>query len=65
MQYLGVDLGYRTVVSGIATQGRRGSKEFVQEYYLEYSTDNKTWSVYTSQFGIASVSTALEQQLNQ
>ena len=50
-QYLGIDLGYRHVINGVATQGRRGSYEFVTEYYLEFSSDNKTWSIYTNQYG--------------
>jgi len=50
-QRLGIDLGYRHVIKGVATQGRRGSYEFVTEYYLEFSSDNKTWSVYTNQYG--------------
>ncbi len=50
-QRLCVDLGYRTVVTGVATQGRRGSYEYVTEYYLEFSSDNKTWNVYTNPYG--------------
>ena len=54
-QRLGVDLGYRHVVTGVATQGRRGSNEFVLEYYLEFSSDNKTWNIYTNKFGTPKV----------
>ena len=50
-QYLGVDLGYRQVITGVATQGRRGSREFVSEYYLWFSSDNNTWNVYTNEYG--------------
>ena len=50
-QRLGVDLGYRHVITAVATQGRRGSLEYVTEFYLEFSSDNKTWSVYTNEFG--------------
>ena len=50
-QRLCVDLGYRHVVTGVATQGRRGSYEFVTEYYLEFSSDNRTWNVYTNAYG--------------
>lgn len=51
LQRLGIDLGYRHVVTGVATQGRRGSYEFVTEYYLEFSSDNRTWSIYTNEYG--------------
>lgn len=50
-QYFGVNLGYRQVITGVATQGRRGSNEFVIEYYLWYSSDNLTWTVYTNKYG--------------
>ena len=50
-QYLGIDMGYRQVVTAVATQGRRGSKEFILEYYLEFSSDNKTWNVYSNAYG--------------
>jgi len=58
-QYLGVDLGYRQVITGVATQGRRGSREFVYEYYLWFSSDNNTWTVYTNEYGTPLVSPAL------
>jgi len=51
LQYLGIDMGYRQVVTAIATQGRRGSKEFVLEYYLQYSSDNQTWNMYSNAYG--------------
>jgi len=50
-QFLGVDLGYRQVITAVATQGRRGSREFVSEYYLWFSSDNNTWTVYTNEYG--------------
>ena len=56
MQHIGIDLGYRQVVTGVATQGRRGSFEYVTEYYIEFSTDNKTWSIYTNRYGTPLVS---------
>ena len=56
MQHIGVDLGYRQVVTGVATQGRRGSFEYVTEYYVEFSTDNKTWNIYTNRYGTPMVS---------
>jgi len=50
-QFLGVDLGYRQVIKGVETQGRRGSREYVSEYYVWFSSDNNTWTVYTNQYG--------------
>jgi contactin associated protein-like 2 len=50
-QYLGIDLGYRQVITAVATQGRRGSNEFVLEYYLQYSSDNQTWIMYSNAYG--------------
>jgi len=50
-QYIAVDLGYRQVITAVATQGRRGSKEFVSEYYIWFSSDNRTWTVYTNEYG--------------
>jgi contactin associated protein-like 2 len=50
-QFFTVNLGYRQVITGVATQGRRGSNEFVIEYYLWFSSDNLTWTVYTNQYG--------------
>jgi len=50
-QYLGIDLGFRQVITGVATQGRRGSREFVSEYYIWFSSDNNTWTVYTNKYG--------------
>jgi len=50
-QFLSVDLGYRQVITAVATQGRRGSREFVSEYYLWFSSDNNTWNVYTNEYG--------------
>ena len=37
------------------TQGRQGSDEYVIEFTLEYSADNKTWTEYTNEFGITEV----------
>lgn len=55
-QHIGVDLGYRHVITGVASQGRRGSYEYVTEYYLEFSSDNKTWNIYTNEYGTPLVS---------
>jgi len=62
-QYFTVNLGYRQVITGVATQGRRGSNEFVIEYYLWFSSDNLTWTVYTNQYGTPLVSHWIEDSL--
>ncbi|KAL5009720.1 hypothetical protein ScPMuIL_012025 [Solemya velum] len=51
-QWLSVDLGRRYIVTRVATQGRQGSDEFVTEYMLDFSDDQKTWQLYTNEFGI-------------
>ncbi|ESO94302.1 hypothetical protein LOTGIDRAFT_118711, partial [Lottia gigantea] len=51
-QYLAVDLGQRYIITSVATQGRRGSDEFVTEYFLEFSDDRETWRIYTNEYGI-------------
>ncbi|XP_050406137.1 neurexin-4 [Patella vulgata] len=51
-QFLGVDLGDRYIVTSVATQGRRGSDEYVTEYFLEFSDDKNTWRIYTNEYGI-------------
>ena len=56
LQYLGVDQGDRQIIAGVATQGRRGSNEYVTEYFVEFSSDNRTLTVYTNQYGTPFVS---------
>jgi len=60
LQSLGIDLGYRQVITSVATQGRRGSNEFVLEYYIWFSSDNQTWNVYTNEFGTPLVSVIVQ-----
>ena len=54
-QYLQIDLGKPYMITRLHTQGRRGSDEYVSEYFLEYSDDGTTWRRYTNRFGIAEV----------
>ena len=45
-QWLQVDLGIVTTVSGVATQGRADYPQIVTKYKLEYSLDGKTFQYY-------------------
>jgi hypothetical protein len=56
MQYLAVDLGSTHIVTRVYTQGRQGSDEYVTEFTIEFSMDNKTWEEYTNEFGLTEVS---------
>lgn len=56
-QYLGIDLGANYIITRVLTQGRQGSDEYVTEYTLEFSSDNKTWAEYTNEFGITEIFT--------
>ena len=50
-QFLGIDFGAEYIVTMVMTQGRQGSDEYVTEFTLEFSMDNKTWTEYTNEFG--------------
>lgn len=54
-EWLQIDLGRQYIVTKLHTQGRRGSDEYVSEFFLEYSDDGRTWRQYTNRFGIAEV----------
>ena len=54
-QYLAIDFGKDYIVTKVMTQGRQGSDEYVTEFTLEFSSDNKTWTEYTNEFGITEV----------
>ena len=54
-QYLAIDFGKTFIVTQVMTQGRQGSDEYVTEFTLEFSSDNKTWTEYTNEFGITEV----------
>ncbi len=57
-QYLQIDLGGRKVVTQVATQGRRGSKEMVTQYFIDFSDDPnaQNWLRYLDQYGQPNVS---------
>lgn len=52
MQYLQVAVG-RKVITGFATQGRRGSNEYVTELYMQFSDDPnaQNWLSYQDIYG--------------
>ena len=45
-QALIVDLGFMKNVTGIATQGRAHSDEFVKEFRVQYGSNGKDWIDY-------------------
>ncbi|XP_078371653.1 sushi, von Willebrand factor type A, EGF and pentraxin domain-containing protein 1-like [Oculina patagonica] len=45
-QYLQVKFGQIYQISGVATQGRADSAQWVKTYKLQYSTDGSTWTYY-------------------
>ena len=46
-QYLQIDLQKDHVITGVATQGRRGGGQWVTKYQLEYIDHGfSTWSYY-------------------
>ncbi|XP_033101733.1 coagulation factor V-like [Anneissia japonica] len=44
MQWIKVDMRVPVLVTGVKTQGRKGSGEFVRKYVVKYSNDDKTWT---------------------
>lgn len=48
-QWLQVDLGRHTKVTGIATQGRNGYPQWVTKYKLQYSNDGVNFQYYREQ----------------
>jgi len=50
-EYLQVDFLKRTIITGIATQGRVSKfAKFVKEYGISYSDDGKSWTMYPKVF---------------
>lgn len=45
-QWLQVDLGSYTIVTGVATQGRNGHDQWVTRYRIEYSNDGVNFHFY-------------------
>jgi contactin associated protein-like 2 len=51
-QALVIDLGSIKNVTGIATQGRAHSSEFVYEYRIQYGTNGRDWTDYKEVDGL-------------
>ncbi|XP_035685561.1 uncharacterized protein LOC118422151 [Branchiostoma floridae] len=49
-QWIQVDLGHATV-SGVITQGRRGTAQYVTSYRLSFSEDGNSWTTYKDRDG--------------
>lgn len=46
-EYLVVNFGTRMIITAVATQGRRASREYVTLYALQYSDNGMNWFYYT------------------
>uniref|UniRef100_A0A4W3HZY0 F5/8 type C domain-containing protein n=1 Tax=Callorhinchus milii TaxID=7868 RepID=A0A4W3HZY0_CALMI len=51
-QWLQIDLGERTEVTAVATQGRYGSSDWVTSYALMFSDSESNWKQYRQQDSI-------------
>ncbi|KAM5192554.1 contactin-associated protein-like 4 [Mantella aurantiaca] len=52
-QWLQIDLGERTEITAIATQGKYGSSDWVTSYLLMYSDTGRNWKKYHQEEGIS------------
>lgn len=52
-QWIQVDLLERKVVTSIATQGKQGAREWVQDYYVQYTDSDVPvyWSIVKDNMG--------------
>ncbi|CAH1251625.1 MFGE8 [Branchiostoma lanceolatum] len=50
-QYLQIDLGEDMVFTGVVTQGKSGTSEWVTRYHLLYSDDGELWQYYKDDSG--------------
>lgn len=55
-QYLQIDLAERKLITSVATQGYRGSGQFVIDYHIEYSNDANTFTAIVNDLGESRVS---------
>ncbi|MEQ2236961.1 Contactin-associated protein-like 3B, partial [Ilyodon furcidens] len=51
-QWLEVDLGERTKITAVATQGRYGSSDWLTSYQLMFSDTGHNWKQYRQEEGI-------------
>lgn len=54
-EYLVVNFNSRVIISAVATQGRRASREYVTLYTLQYSDNGQNWFYYTDEHKIVKV----------
>ena len=45
-EWLAIDFGAMTKMTGIATQGRRNANEWIESYYLSFSRKGVHWTIY-------------------
>ncbi|XP_014670433.1 PREDICTED: neurexin-4-like, partial [Priapulus caudatus] len=50
-QYIQVDLRRRHEITGIGTQGRGGSDDYITEYHVLYSDNGRDWMDYVNKLG--------------
>ena len=51
-QWLEVDLGQRTTITAVATQGRYGSSDWLSSYLLMFSDTGHNWKQYRQEDSI-------------
>lgn len=51
-QWLEIDLGERTEVTAVATQGRYGSSDWVTRYHLMFSDTGHNWKQFQQEGSI-------------
>ena len=54
-QWLEVDLGRVKRVTGLATQGRQNTDEFVSKFGIKFSVDADAWTIYKNPSGVYEV----------
>lgn len=59
-QYLQIDLGVQRLITSVATQGFRGSGQFVIDYHLAYSNDGSTFINIVDDLGESAVCSLLK-----
>lgn len=52
-QWIQIDLKQRKIITAVATQGRQGAKEWVQDYYILYSDADTPvqWAIVKDKLG--------------
>ncbi|KAG8455340.1 hypothetical protein GDO86_001514 [Hymenochirus boettgeri] len=63
-QWLQIDLGERSEITGVATQGKYGSSDWVTSYLLMFSDTGRNWKQYHQEESISSSLNVLCRQVN-